>query len=360
MAFNQVLEIPAHPNIYNGNNQRVYRIEYSIPEVGMNEDTGLIYFAPGFGGDIDSNVYKKMRSEFADKYNLITIQCDYFGSKYMQDCDEYTYSPESIKDKIESEDYQNLLSGEIHPFELLSKYQLNLIVTAKQNEDLNEFADMGYMQAIDIITAVEAVKVILKENQLQFNESNVIGYGHSQGAYLLHLANKLAPHLFTYIIDNSAWVQPVYLSENRYLNKGVGNSVLAIKFDYFAKEYLEDKKALSLHNWYMQFKNGAYIYSLLGTTDNLVDVQDKKGAISKLKYTKFEVVDASKVDGEVFKSTNHGLDADFLKLFDKVYSSLPTHQNKNERKESYIVASSQTQICVDYSGVLPLFYFKDR
>lgn len=48
---------------------------------------------------------------------------------------------------------------------------------------------------MDIITALEAIKIkiILKENNLRFNERKVIGYGHSHGAYLLHLSNRLAP-----------------------------------------------------------------------------------------------------------------------------------------------------------------------
>lgn len=97
---------------------------------------------------------------------------------------------------------------------------------------------MSYMQAIDNITAIEAIKLILRENNLTFNENKVMGYGHSQGAYLLHLANKLAPHLFTYIIDNSSWVDPVYLYENRYLNKGIGKAIFSIEFDYMDKKYL--------------------------------------------------------------------------------------------------------------------------
>lgn len=137
----------------------------------------------------------------------------------------------------------------------------------------------------------------------------------------------------------------------------MGNSIISIEFDYMAKLYLKDKKALSLHKLYTAFKNGAYIYSLLGTTDNLVDVQDKKMSISKLKFTKFELIGMDKIDGEIFKSTNHGLDEDFLKLFEYVLERLPAHQNKNRFVEKYTVASAQTQITVDYTSALPLFQF---
>lgn len=73
MAYNQQIIIPAHPNIYDGSGERTYRIEYSVPQNGTNLETGIVLIVPGFGGNIDSNVYKKMREVFADDYNLVTV-----------------------------------------------------------------------------------------------------------------------------------------------------------------------------------------------------------------------------------------------------------------------------------------------
>lgn len=50
------------------------------------------------------------------------------------------------------------------------KYSLQLPCKASIAETENEFVDMGYMQAIDNITAIEAVKLILEENNLTFNK----------------------------------------------------------------------------------------------------------------------------------------------------------------------------------------------
>ena len=33
-------------------------------------------------------IFIKMRNKFADEYNLVTIQCDYFGWEFMQGYDE--------------------------------------------------------------------------------------------------------------------------------------------------------------------------------------------------------------------------------------------------------------------------------
>lgn len=357
MAFTQEIAIPAHPNIYNGNNERVYRIAYSIPEAGTNRDTGLLILVPGFGGHIDSNVYTKMRNEFADRYNLVTIQCDYFGSQFMQHFKGFTYSLEGLE-KLISKDHFEILKKEPNKIiEVLSYYSINYNGLAILDETEDEFADLGFMQAIDNITAIEAVKVILNENNIVFNEDKILGYGHSQGAYLLHLMNKMVPHLFTYIIDNSAWVEPMYFYRHRDIFVKTGNSLLTVNFEYMTKHYTQNKNAFSLHNLYKAFNNGAYIYSSVGATDFLVKVIDKKEAFKRLKYCKLDIIDSKKVDGEIIKSTNHGLDADFLKFFEDKYNKLPHHLNRNKKISNYTIASSQTRINIDFSDVLPLFQF---
>lgn len=90
MAHTESITIPAHHNVYNGATGRELRIDFSIPSEGVNEKTGLLLFVPGFGGNIDSKVYTKMRDLFADRYNFVTIQCSYFGDQFMQGADNFT------------------------------------------------------------------------------------------------------------------------------------------------------------------------------------------------------------------------------------------------------------------------------
>jgi len=78
------LSLSAHPNIYSRYRMREFDVYFSTPDQGVNESTGLLLLIPGFGGNAESNVYKKMRSVFADQYNLVTVQCNYFGQEFMQ------------------------------------------------------------------------------------------------------------------------------------------------------------------------------------------------------------------------------------------------------------------------------------
>lgn len=60
----QSFEITAHQNIYSGDTNRSLRIDYVAPVEGINQNTGLLILVPGFGGNIDSTVYKKNEGNF--------------------------------------------------------------------------------------------------------------------------------------------------------------------------------------------------------------------------------------------------------------------------------------------------------
>ncbi|MEK4173673.1 DUF2920 family protein [Lysinibacillus sp. FSL L8-0312] len=359
MSYNDTLKIPAHYNIYTGVNGRELRIDYSIPQKGTNADTGIFIFVPGFGGHIDSKIYKKMREHFAEKYNVVTVQCDYFGSRFMQSSDSFRLKNDIniVLNQLTLED-QLIVKNDTSTFiNIISKYNINLPVHAVIDESIDEFVDMGYMQSIDVITAIEAIKILLSENSLEFDEGRILGFGQSQGAYILLLANRLVPHLFSQIIDNAAWVEPQYLYNNRSLINSVGNAIITFEFEYLAKRVVNNKKSLSLHNIYNGFENGSFIYSCLGVTDVLVDVQDKERAIGHIKNLEFEVIDNKDVDGTIFKSTNHGLDADFINLIDYALAKKTFHRNTNMKQFKYIVNISKTKLSVDYSNGLPIFQF---
>lgn len=349
--------IPSHYNLYTLNAEREIDIEFVLPEK-VDENTGIFIFVPGFGGHIHSEVYKKMRQQLADKYNMVTLQCAYFGSSFMQNNVELMLKEpfENLKAQF-SKEIQEVIDED--PSEILkfvankyTKYE----VFAKHQETLGDFVDMGFMQAMDILTSIESLKLILKENNMIIDEQKVYGFGQSHGAYLLHLVNRLAPHLFERIIDLAAWVKPVYLEKSRYTADYLGVCNYLIEHDYLAKYIIEDPNGLSLHSLYKDFQNGAQIYSALGTTDILVDLKDKQESLRKLKNVYFEKVDVSRVDGRVFKSTNHGMETDFFEVIDYTYELLPSYRNPNQLQVENIITTHNTVIQVDYSEKLPILY----
>ncbi|MCB2288851.1 DUF2920 family protein [Clostridium sp. CS001] len=323
-------------------------------------------FIAGFGGNASSNVYKKMRNEFADKYNLVTIQCDYFGWQFMQLADKIVVSNldmNQMKQIFTEEDIKNIyITGKLDFDEFLKnaiKYNLNVKVYADlSGETLNDFNDMGIMQAIDNITAVLRVMAILYDNGYEFNAKKIIAYGHSHGAYLAYLCNAFAPTLFSLIIDNSAWIYPAYLKGNRYFIHNVDRFTLNIEFDYLAKKMNIDKELLSLEHIYSNFKNTCKIVCYHGTTDNLISNFEKRDFCKAVKNCEYNEISLNEVDGDVFKSTNHGLGADFLKLFDLIHKKIEKNfgnSNFISLQDNVNIKTNKGEYLINYDDILPEF-----
>lgn len=313
----------AHPNIYNNYSERNFNVYFSEPDGGVNEETGILLLIPGFGGDSQSNVYKKMRSNFADKYNVVTVQCDYFGQEFMQGADsiQINASYDSLSGILSPHKLSEIFKDGFNAqrfLEIAASHGIRVSGNAKMNESLENFNDMGIMQAIDNITAVCYIIQILKDNNLTFNASKVILFGQSHGAYLSYLCNAFAPHLFTLLIDNSSWLFPVYLKSQRYLFSQVGNTTVQVTFDYLASKQPYDVEILDIAKLYKNIGNKCDIQCYHGTTDNLISHIEKRKFCDNVAGCTYHEISQDKVDGRIFKSTTHGLDADFLELFHHV------------------------------------------
>lgn len=360
MSEQHTLNIPAHPNIYTGQSERDLRIDFSVPDRGVNFETGILMLVPGFGANIESKVYKKMRNIFADKYNLVTIQCEYFGSAYMQTSENVGLKDPKVLNKFFSEkELKEIQSNPSIFLDILSSKKIIFPMKAKIEETKEEFNDMSYMQAIDIVTAVTAVKAILDGNGLKYDDHRVIGYGHSHGAYLLYLSNLLYTDLFSFIIDNSAWMEPAYLKKNRFLYKKHGYSTLAIEFDYIAKVMLKNNRSLNLEYLYEKYPGSSQIISFLGDEDELVESNSKKEFVDKFQNSKFILVRKKDIDFVRYNSNQHGLDADFLELFSYAlkFEKCDKEQRVNKRELKYTLNFNDINIYSDLTKGLPVFEF---
>lgn len=137
MAIHTSVYVEAHPNIYTGK-KRSLRVDYAVPDTGITVE-GMLLLVPGYLGHIDSRVYKKMRSRFADQYQLVVVQCAYFGQEFMQKPEHYPVE-----------------NGR-----------------AVLHESVDAFNDMGWMQMLDLVCAVDAVRA-----RCGITSKRLIGYGH--------------------------------------------------------------------------------------------------------------------------------------------------------------------------------------
>lgn len=180
-------------------------------------------------------------------------------------------------------------------------------------------------------------------------------YGHSHGAYLAYLCNAFAPNLFSMIIDNSAWIFPVYLESNRYVNTVYGNTILSVQFNYLAKSIDYDEEILHLPSLYKKFNNNCNIICYHGTDDNLISNKDKKNFTRDVNKLFYNEISPNEVDGEIFKSAQHGLGADFIKMFEYAMNSkVGFNSDKKVSLTNILYKTSKRKYFFDYSTIIPV------
>ena len=300
------LKIKAHDNIYMKKlnqeqaEERELYLEMGIPENGINENTGLLVLIPGYGGEMESNIYTKMRREFSDRYNMVVMQCNYFGNHFMS---EPLFLETARK-----------LCADPEVAEIHLKY------SKETEETLQEFNDMGIMQAVDIVTAtLYCLQYIREKETSMLNTKKVMLFGSSHGAYLAHLANIICPQLYTYIIDVSSYIFPYYLTHERIWKTDGDKRNVEIITKCFLTQHQElqySKKLYDLEFLYQNSKNTCKIIAFQGTQDWMVDYKEKESFIKGIGETaQLMLIDTKDVDGVLCKNASHGLGMDFVELF---------------------------------------------
>jgi len=320
MAEEQVFSCSAYPV---NNSYREQTVYFAYPEE-INRETGMMLLISGFGGNPEANVYKKMRKLFAEEYNLVVVQSTYLGMEFMGDSNQAYLDnsqlaelkrllPDDIKNKVFPENAKIDLTPLMDP---ALPFTLTITTHMQLNETEDNFAEMGPLQAIDCVRALQLAYEIIMDNGYEINLDRVIAYGHSHGAYLAHLCNRFFPDLFSFILDNGAWISPVYLHSPRVLSQKINNLWWQKIFSYRIASQKYDPQLYDLGFLYNGFDNKANIVIYQGVTDNLIKHEVKQRIFKPVRHVIFNMITPDKVDGIAIKSTNHG-DADFVELFHK-------------------------------------------
>lgn len=365
MAIDYEIEVLSQNSIYDASLAedftRKVKVHFAIPETGVNSDTGILLLLAGYGGYASSNVYKKMRQNFSDQYNLVTVQCNYFGYEFMQHI-EQVHVPYSELERVFSREqialmYENDRINFNSFINIAKNYHTQISVDADlSQENKTNFNEMGTLQALDNLVAIFNVINILYDNDFSFNTKRIIAYGHSHGAYLSYLCNAFSPKLFSLIIDNSAWLRPGYLNNSRAVRETVGNLQLVTVYNYLAKNIITDPEFLDLSSLYKKFTNNCPIIVYQGTTDSLIDFNEKMDFCKSINHCRSMIISPDQVDNITFKSTNHGLDADFISLFDFTMKHFEINFSKNtflDLQNAVVFHTARQRYTIDYKDVVP-------
>ena len=316
MAVNYNITVYFQRSLYDSQN-RTLDVYFSEPEAGINEDTGILLISAGYGGEANSNVFCKMREHFADQYNYVTVQCNYFGWEYMQNpsLEQIQITISDLCEAMPVEQAKTVfLNYERNKEQLRGKV---IRTDISMDESLSCMNDMGPVQAMDQLIATKVVSDILEQNHYKVNKKRIHAYGFSHGAYLNYLSNIYMPGVFTCLFDNSAYLLPSYLDCARIVPVRIeGIYTVKVIYTYLIHKIIMDKQIYDLSFLYQRIRNYAQVLSFHGVTDNMTSAEEKKQFLNRIPESELVVITDQKVDGEIFRSTTHGLNADFLKLFD--------------------------------------------
>lgn len=373
MAKDYDFYVNAQPSIYKSVDRKL-KVYFSEPDSGINKNTGILLLIPGFGANSNSNIYRKMRRDFSDKYNLVVLSCDYFGYEFMQNMPFFI--EKNILEISVNNEFVNYNSSLIDNLmdELMKSPMENLTLSGrlKIHEKPEYCCDMGLMQAIDNITAVLSVISIIYDNDLKFNTKKILIYSNSHGSYLSYLCNAFAPELFSLIIDTAAYTYPKYIEKrqpwfikyndsifranDKYIEKSI-----KIQFDinYIISKLFYDLDILKLDVLYNQFNNKCKIISFHGTNDDLTPISEKRKFCSSIDNCKLnEVIEigASKSDSSIFQNDHHDIGVNFISLFDKImneYNSTFKISEYLDLKNEYIYSTMKNEYKISYKDIFP-------
>ena len=136
----------------------------------------------------------------------------------------------------------------------------------------------------------------------------------------------------------------------------IGKMAIDIEFDYLASHRLFDSELLNLESLYSKFENNCDIQSYHGTKDNLISNFEKREFCMGISKCTYNEISDKKVDNKIFKSTTHGLNADFLNLFDHAMSKKEFEKDTCLNLENVFYQTKDGLYKIDYSSGLPQLY----
>lgn len=342
-----------HPDIELGLPREPIDYFVTTPRKGIKKNTGLVLFIPGFGMLSDSPyVLDKLAPYIADKYNCLVVSVNYFGIHNRQETGAYYRLADDFFDRLR--EIYNIEASTSTP--TISLTQDNL--PALQNFAYNALSELskvlsvkwldprcqvfldfgkGEYESFGLLPAVDHLQItgeILKRYTL--DTRRIIVFGSSYGGYIASLMGKFAPNTFSTIIDNSGFVkanirhtitQELMMGSGHYLyinnlHFHVANNSPWTLIDEYSAHYFSDShrniRSL-LHEPHFQ-KSSAQYHVFHSSQDQFtatIASKDKQVFLLKKYATVFyHRIEAQNIDGRVFKTMEHGMNASLRGVFD--------------------------------------------
>lgn len=316
-------------------------LEYyvTVPAHGINAETGLIVFIPGWGmnpaAEYSAN---KLMPYLANTHNCVVTSASYhgIGVKYLDRAGGISVRGEWFVAVHKT--YNIPLVYDLREtFELLAKAGVRKLDDRLPLEfsSGHEYLSFGFLPALDHIAVLGAVLAAFP-----VNTRRLFAFGSSYGGYIASLLLKFLPNTFALAIDNSGFSKTSmhelnYLESGRF-NRG-GKSHNGIDFSVIPRPVWTTKNPDSPHYFRPAFAmirdltvkehwapSKTALYCFHAREDKIAPYEDKRRFCeirSERAPTHLKTVTVDDIDGKMFKSIAHGFEASLRDLFAHVQAS---------------------------------------
>jgi pimeloyl-ACP methyl ester carboxylesterase len=324
-----------HPDIELGVKRSPLTYVASAPRAGVNSETGLVLYLGGYGMDARSDYTQSLLRYLSDRYNCVAAAPDYFGARLMMSdlSKQIVPHPDFFKKLAEHYGLSITVPKGTNMAQILSGATTLLAQSGIQSlpndcilfNNSDEYNSMGFLPALDGLQLVHALVTTRS-----LNKKRIFLLGTSYGGYIAGMMAK--PRSFRMIVDNSGFSsaeddKPGVAGWQKLFVNGVAmlcQSVKSWSFDPRAANFFSEARGAirDLARPEHVHRNTARIYAYHAATDTIAPTERKlrlREVYSGRVPYELTIIGEDALDGRIFKTPAHGMDASMRGIFDLSY-----------------------------------------
>ena len=309
------------------------------PAAGIGPETGVMLFICPWGMAIeDAYVGEKLLPYLADAHDCVAVAANYFGIGVKRRLGQRLAEFPGWRAELARRFGAGLLGL---PFEAVPA-ELARLGVRELPADLPlilqtypEYQSFGLQPALDHIAVLAAV---LRDHPVRHDR--IYGFGSSYGGYILCLMLKFLPNSFHAIVENSGFTEALPRemasteSDGRYWFDGKGIRLCCVPASpwtlrdpaskYFISDAVRAIRDCTIPTHYVASRT--HLASYHAEKDGLIPIEAKRrfwATIGGKLPLRSVTVDDGMIDGRLFKTNAHGMDASLQLLADDGLEGLP-------------------------------------
>lgn len=302
----------------------------------------LVITIPGYGQTADGEYFReKLNPYLAERYGCLVMSVNYHG--IMKTPGPFDFSQlagllAELKDSygwslVSATNLQDAISEFVQWASARGVKRLPVSMKRFLRLVYPEYLSFGFLPALDHFMAIGELA-----RRHRFDQRRIVLFGSSYGGYIANLMSKYAPNTFALAIDNSGFARVLLRDmlaeellegeQKREISYGKDKITFPFAPSYpwtlneLAPAYFSDSRRsirslLHAAQWVPSASRHCIFHSV---ADELVPIAEKDRVVDMLRQhgraVEYHRIESSDLDGRIFKTAAHGMDASLRSLFE--------------------------------------------